>query len=195
MDKDCPYDRLEQPQKYIDWLLARVASLEESLETALAIPFKPVAAKEPRPATVHVTTQELFEEETPTGGDVAGLLPVPPGYFEVFESSDDDSQRDIEQYPLFSARRSTSSISNFTQCGSFVLGGGCGDSDDDCIDVQEAAAANAMEKTDARNLGRIWGGMDPTPMEPDTDIMTTYEKVDSFWKFSSAQDATFEEDN
>ena len=191
--EECPFNRETEAQKTIDWLHARVLSLQESLETAIEFNVRPpVVSQEPMPQAVAVSTSALFSEEQPTHGDVAGVLPLSDGEFELFESSDDDQPRDVTQYPLVTVRNASSpALSSFSDLFEWVLPAGEGSDSDDVVEEEEVAATAGMEKQDFRNLGAMCSALSRESVLPTKAIKDTVKKVDNYLQQSSAKDAHF----
>lgn len=60
---ECPFDRVAEPQRTIDWYKERVGHLEESLEQAIYLNLKDFRPRSPPPQKpVKMSTAEFFGE-------------------------------------------------------------------------------------------------------------------------------------
>ena len=169
---DCPFDRHQEPQMVIDWLEARVKSLQESLAGAIELNLYGLREVRKLPPPVLLSSDEYFGE-----GKYAD------------KEGDDSDEIDLEHMPEVVER--ASSVSSY---GDLDEDGWVNNVDEDeRVDVVDHFAIGELDTPDFRNLGGVYQGrLEETKRPQEHPITETLHTVDKFYSVADARFARFD---
>ena len=170
-DVKCPFDRHQQPQMVIDWLEARVKSLQGSLSSAIELNLYGLREVRELPPPVLLSNDEYFGE-----GKYAD------------KKGDDSGEIDLQHMPEVVER--ASSVSSYEDLDED--GWVNNEDEDERVDVVDHFAIANLDTSDFRNLGAVYQGrLEETKRPQEHPITETLNTVNKYYEHAEARFAAF----